>query len=748
MTTSARAATAAVFGPAVKGLDLVSLIDWAELRQRGWGPEREVFEPGSEDPVFGSARCATVNCDQVVHHPGTGLCFRCRKPWDASPPEVSFEEFCQTAPACARPVGVQQLCLACRTPGHERPVRGQGLCYACATAARDRDQTVAEYVAGDDRFPPAVPRPTFGKCVAGACVRWAHRGSPALCEPHERTWVKDGRPRGGAFEEWCARARSLDVSSRLVRLAGLAEQARLEVLYGLHCAVVAERTTRTKALQAAVNRLRAEQATSVAEVPVEGLSRDARSFLAFTADQVALASTSPAEEATKDRWDLRVFGYKGGWVHFGQLGQSWLREAAKAWAWERIAGTDNPARLDQVLHDLGPFSESLRRHRDGSGTEPVTLGRADMAAFCNDLAHLEAAGRLSRFMRHRVLVDVDQFLREARSMGLTRPGQAMAGLPDDVALPPRDRARSRDGDDDEQGRALPQTVVDQLLDPVALDRLERRFDVDTRTMIELQARAGRRTGELCRLRWECLRSVEAIDETGQAQVASVLVHDMPKVGIVGYQLPVDVETAAIVRANKPGRDRYPGTPASQLVLFPAVKRNPRGAKPFNPVTLCDRIRTWLRDLPRLVGPDGQDFDRSGISPYSFRHTFAQRLADQGVPIDVLADLMGHRKLSTTQGYYRVTQRRKRHAIDTLAGLQLNSRAEKARPTVERLLDSEHLRESVGQVAVPFGILPGTHQRESPRPGMPVPPSVFRVHPLPHRPVFPPRTARLSRPSAR
>jgi hypothetical protein len=65
--------------------------------------------------------------------------------------------------------------------------------------------------------------------------------------------------------------------------------------------------------------------------------------------------------------------------------------------------------------------------------------------------------------------------------------------------------------------------------------------------------------------------------------------------------------------------------------------------------------------------------------------------------------MGHRKLSTTQGYYRVTQRRKRHAIDTLAGLQLNSRAEKARPTVERLLDSEHLRESVGQVAVPFGI---------------------------------------------
>jgi hypothetical protein len=223
-------------------------------------------------------------------------------------------------------------------------------------------------------------------------------------------------------------------------------------------------------------------------------------------------------------------------------------------------------------------------------------------------------------------------------------------------------------------------------------------------MVELQARIGRRTGELCRLRWDCLRHVEEIDETGIARVESVLVHDMPKVGIVGYQLPIDIETADIIRAQQARtRKRYPDTPTSQLTLFPTLKRNPRGVKPFNSITLCDRIRTWLADLPRLVGPDGADFDRNEISPYSFRHTFAQRVADQGVPVDVLADLMGHLKLSTTQGYYRVTYQRKRQAMDTLAALQLNSRAEKARPTVERLLESEHVREVVGQVAVPFGI---------------------------------------------
>ena len=65
--------------------------------------------------------------------------------------------------------------------------------------------------------------------------------------------------------------------------------------------------------------------------------------------------------------------------------------------------------------------------------------------------------------------------------------------------------------------------------------------------------------------------------------------------------------------------------------------------------------------------------------------------------------MGHSRLSTTQGYYRVTHKRKRKAVDQLAALQLNGRGERARPAVQRLLDSEHLRDAVGQVAVPFGI---------------------------------------------
>jgi hypothetical protein len=132
-------------------------------------------------------------------------------------------------------------------------------------------------------------------------------------------------------------------------------------------------------------------------------------------------------------------------------------------------------------------------------------------------------------------------------------------------------------------------------------------------------------------------------------------------------------------------------------------RNPRGVKPFSRNTLGERLRTWVQALPRLVGPGGEDYDRSTITVYSFRHSYAQRHADSGTPVDVVADLMGHTKLSTTQGYYRVTHKRKRRAVDQLARLQLNQRAERTRPTVERLLESDNLRDAVGQVAVPFGI---------------------------------------------
>jgi integrase len=359
---------------------------------------------------------------------------------------------------------------------------------------------------------------------------------------------------------------------------------------------------------------------------------------------------------------------------------------------ERLDTVETPDTLERVLLAVGTFSESLRRHRRDRGADPGVLSRADVLAFSNDLAQLEAAGQLSRYLRRLTMSGVNQFLREARAMGLTGPGRPAAGLPDDVVLHPSDQIRRVSTDED--GRALPAVVVEQLLAPEALELLEAASGADVRAMVELQVLVGRRTGELCGLRWDCLSADEMVSQDGQARPAPVLIHDMPKVAVRRYHLPIGHDAAEVIRTQQTSvRARYPDTPTAELALFPAPHRNSRGVKARSPINLRECLRSWLAALPRLVGPADDPYDRSTITPYSFRHAYAQRHADAGTPVEVLAALMGHRKLTTTQGYYRVGQERKRAAVDLLAALQVDHAGERTRPTVERLLDAEHLRDT-------------------------------------------------------
>lgn len=96
------------------------------------------------------------------------------------------------------------------------------------------------------------------------------------------------------------------------------------------------------------------------------------------------------------------------------------------------------------------------------------------------------------------------------------------------------------------------------------------------------------------------------------------------------------------------------------------------------------------------------FDKAKIFLYAYRHTYAQRHADAGVPVDVLRELMDHRNLHTTQGYYQVGQQRRRDAVDRVAALQFDRHGNRTWREAKALLDSEHLRRAVGEVAVPYG----------------------------------------------
>jgi hypothetical protein len=96
------------------------------------------------------------------------------------------------------------------------------------------------------------------------------------------------------------------------------------------------------------------------------------------------------------------------------------------------------------------------------------------------------------------------------------------------------------------------------------------------------------------------------------------------------------------------------------------------------------------------------FSKEKIIPRAYRHSFAQRHADAGVDVTVLQELMDHRHVSTTQGYYRVGAERRREAVDRVTAMQFDRHGNRVWRQAGTLLASERQRRAVGEVAVPYG----------------------------------------------
>jgi hypothetical protein len=87
---------------------------------------------------------------------------------------------------------------------------------------------------------------------------------------------------------------------------------------------------------------------------------------------------------------------------------------------------------------------------------------------------------------------------------------------------------------------------------------------------------------------------------------------------------------------------------------------------------------------------------------AYRHTYAQRHADAGVDVTVLQELMDHRQVTTTQGYYRVGAERRREAVDRVTAMQFDRHGNRVWRKAGALLASEQQRRAIGEVAVPYG----------------------------------------------
>ena len=69
---------------------------------------------------------------------------------------------------------------------------------------------------------------------------------------------------------------------------------------------------------------------------------------------------------------------------------------------------------------------------------------------------------------------------------------------------------------------------------------------------------------------------------------------------------------------------------------------------------------------------------------------------------MLAELLDHRNLNVTRGYYRVGEDRRRGAVDKVTAMQFDRHGNRIWRDARALLDDEHTRYAVGSVAVPYG----------------------------------------------
>ena len=491
-------------------------------------------------------------------------------------------------------------------------------------------------------------------------------------------------------------------------LAGLSERLRVELLYGLQqrdqapppldpteVRILLGRLGDAGSLRDADPQVVCESGGTVYNTATRGLFRDLRRHL-----DRAWAQHAGADPFAGDVWQValldlpvnasRRWPATQGVVDFRVIAQPWLREVVQDWA---RATRPYLQQLRETLRACQTASHALTA---AASPDPSSLGAAEFTRILDAIGSQRRADGCLYSASHRnlMLYQFCQVIEHGRASGL------MARVPDPFRPARRHRVRD-DPNEDELGKALPETVIRQLDAHLHLLGPTGRAGALTGTDLQLMHQTiyrilrdtGRRPGEVVSLRVGCL---ELID--GQHN----LIYDNHKAGRKRRRLPITTDTAEVIETWQRRRAQL-STPSSQRQwLFPSPLLRARQSRGHLTAASVGRaFKAWVAQIgaidSELLGPDGTPapFDPSLITPYALRHSYAQRHADGGVPVDVLKELMDHRAVATTMGYYRVGLKRKQQAIRSVGSLAVNGAGNPAPFTSP----TAYQRASV---AVPFG----------------------------------------------
>jgi integrase len=182
-----------------------------------------------------------------------------------------------------------------------------------------------------------------------------------------------------------------------------------------------------------------------------------------------------------------------------------------------------------------------------------------------------------------------------------------------------------------------------------------------RLVVLLMARAGLRRGEVCGLRRSDVHLLADSRRLG-CEVARAHLHvirreDNPNGAWAKSRrqraVPLDFLVVQAFDTYEFERMRVPQARSSDFALVNLFRGQP-GA-PMRP----DAIGELLAAASRRAGLE------SPVTPHQLRHACGSNAADAGVGIDVVADLLGHANISSSQVYVHPGASRLRAAVDAV-----------------------------------------------------------------------------------